>query len=390
MDLNEKKKQIHIDQEAFSILEMVKEGILYPVRGLMNQEQIKQVNQSGIFEGCSFPTPLILSPNGRRNQEVMKSLKIGEEIDICVQKNKVGEMVIEEVFPLNKDERIKKIMGGNMGHPDTARIYQRLGNYGIYGQYTINGEKIKPIKTLIQDQIKALNAKKICGVMLNANPIHMVHEKILQESLMRNDMLIIFIPHHNNWLLPYQLRLKSVRYVVENFLPTHKILTIPLDYTYLLAGPNRMILNALICKNYGCTEFVASLGSSDLSTFYEGNQICTVMDNIVGIDIDIKLLSEYIYCDVCNTIKNTKICPHGPHHHIAYSSRNFFELLKMGIMPPEVFMRKEVSAMILSHLFPNQPKKLNRLYQDLVTQHGLIQEGEEKFYERLSELYHVK
>lgn len=390
MDLSEKKKQIHIDQEAFSILEMVKEGILSPVRGLMNQEQIKEVNATGLFEGCSFPAPLILSPNGRRNQEVMKNLEIGEEIDIYVQKSKVGEMKIEEVFPLNKDERIKKIMGGDLGHPDTARIYQRLGNYGIYGSYNINCEKIKPIKELIQERIKTLKAKKICGVMLNANPIHMVHEKILQESLMRNDMLIIFLPHHNNWLLPYPLRLKSVQYVVDNFLPSEKILIVPLDYTYLLAGQNRMILNALICKNYGCTEFVASLGSSDLSAFYEGSQIYTIMDKIQGIKLDIKLLSEYIYCDTCNTIKNTKICPHGPHHHIAYSSRNFFELLKMGVMPPEVFIRKEVSAMILAHLFPNQPKKLNKLYQDLVTQNGLIQEGDEKFYERLSQLCHVK
>ena len=390
MDLSERKKQIHIDQEAFSILEMVKEGILAPVNGLMNQKQIQEVNATGLFNGCSFPSPLILSPNGRRNQEVMRSLEVGEEIDIYMQKNKVGEMLVKEIFPLNKDERIKKIMGGDMGHPDTARIYQRLGNFGIYGDYSIESEKISSIKKLIQEKIKTLKAKKICGVMLNANPIHKVHEKILQETLMRNDMLIIFLPHHNNWLLPYPLRLKSVQYVVENFLPSHKILIIPLDYTYLLAGQNRMFLNALICKNYGCTEFVASLGSSDLSTFYEGNQICTIMDKIQGIKLDIKLLSEYIYCNTCNTIKNTKICPHGPHHHIAYSSRNFFELLKMGIMPPEVFIRKEVSAMILTHLFPNQPKKLNKLYQDLMTQNGLIEEGDEKFYERLSQLCHVK
>ena len=390
MDLSEKKKQIHIDQEALSILEMVSEGILLPVEGLMNQEQIKEVNEKGLFKGCSFPAPLILSPNGKRNQEVMKGLEIGEEVDICVQKSKVGEMTIREIFPLNKDERIKKIMGGDLGHPDTTRIYQRLGNYGVYGEYKVNAHKIKENKQLIKNKIKELKAKKICGVMLNANPIHMVHEKILQESLMRNDMLIIFLPKHNNWLLPYSLRLRSVQHVVDNFLPSHKILIIPLDYTYLLAGQNRMILNALICKNYGCTEFVASLGSSDLSTFYEGNQICTIMDNIQGIKLDIKLLSEYIYCDICNTIKNTKICPHGTHHHIAYNSKNFFELLKMGIMPPEVFIRKEVSAMILAHLFPNQPKKLNKLYYDLISQNGLIQESDERFYERLSYLYHVK
>lgn len=390
MDLRRKKKQIHIDSEALAVLEMMQEGILSPVKQLMNQKQIQEVNQTGTFKGCSFPAPLVLSPSGRKNQEVISSLESGEEIELVVNKTQVGKLRVEEVFPVNKDERIKKIMGGDLGHPDVARIYQRLGNYGIYGEYEVIGDKIKANKLEIAKKIQELNAKKICGVMLNANPIHMVHEKILQEALMRNDLLIVFLPHHNNWLLPYSLRFRSVEHIINNFLPHQKILVLPLDYTFLLSGPNRMILNALICKNYGCTEFIASLGGSDLSTFYEGDRAHTIMDSMQGIDIEIKLVSEYIYCNICNTIKNSKICPHGKHHHISYDSRNLFELLKLGIMPPEVFIRKEVSAMILSHLFPNQLKNLNKLYYDLVSQNGIVEDEEEKFYERLSKLYHVK
>lgn len=390
MDLRKEKKRICIDREALSILEMLQEGILSPVVSLMNENEAQEVNQTGLFMGCSFPSPLIFAPSGRKNQEVIQGLREDEEVELFVCGEKAGLLRVKEIFKVDREERIRKIMGGDLGNIETERIYQRIGNYAIYGDLEVIGHKVSQNKKIIQDKINALGAKKICGVMLNANPIHKVHEKILEESLFKHDLLVIFVPHHNSWFLPFSLRIKSLEYVVNNFLPFEKILIVPLDYTYLLAGQNRMILNALICKNYGCTDFIASLGSSDLGIFCEGDRTFTIMDSIQGIDLSIQLLSEYIYCNQCNTIRSTKICPHGKHHHISYDSRNLFEMLKMGLMPPEIFIRKEVSAMILTHLFPDRAKKLNKLYSDLVTQEGVVVENEKRFYENLSRLYHVR
>lgn len=390
MDLRKEKKRIYIDREALSVLEMLQEGILSPVTSLMNEEQAKQVNQSGLFMGCSFPSPLIFAPSGRKNQEVIQTFTQGEEVDLFVSDERVGFLRVQEVFRIDKEERIRKIMGGDLGNIETERVYRRIGDYAIYGEFEVIGYKVSQNKKRIQDKIRSLRAKKICGVMLNANPIHKVHEKILEETLFKHDLLVIFVPHHSSWFLPFSLRIESLEYVIKNFLPFEKILIVPLDYTYLLAGQNRMILNALICKNYGCTDFIASLGSSDLGIFCEGDRTFTIMDSIQGIDLSIQLLSEYIFCNQCNTIRSTKICPHGKHHHISYDSRNLFEMLKLGIMPPEVFIRKEVSAMILAHLFPSRIKNLNKLYSDLVSQEGVVEESERRFYENLSGLYHVR
>lgn len=391
MALKKEKKQIYIDKEALAVLEMLQEGILTPVVSLMDLESGKEVMRSGLYKGVSFPSPLLFSPNGKKNQEVILQSKYGDEIDLCYADKKVGNFWVDEVFEVDQDERVKKILGGDLGHPEYLRIRQRFGKYAVSGRFFVEGNRnIAQNKTKITQKIKELQAKKICGVVLNANPIHKVHEKILQEALLKHDLLVIFVPHHNNWFLPFSLRLQSLEYVVEHFLPAQKIIIAPLDYTYLLAGQNRMILNALICKNYGCTDFIASLGSSDLSTFVEGDRTCTVMDQIQGVDINIHLLSEYVYCKICNTIKSTKICPHGKHHHISYDSKNFFEMLKFGLMPPEVFMRKEISSMILTHLFPGRTKKLNKLYSDLVSHEGIVEDKEENFYESLSRLYHVK
>lgn len=393
MDLSEKKKmkKIYIDKEALSILEMMSEGILSPVTSLMDEQSFLEVMHSGEFEGVSFPSPLVFSPNGNKNQEIIRNLQKNEEVELFFGEKKVGKLLVQSVFKTDPKERAKKIVGGDLGHPEYLRIQQRLGEYALSGKFELlSSGTVAQNKTRIAEKIKELGAKKICGVMLNANPVHKVHEKILQEALLKNDLLVIFVPHHSNWFLPFSLRFESLEYVVHHFLPAHKILIVPLDYTYLLAGQNRMILNALICKNYGCTDFIASLGSSDLSTFVEGDRTYTIVNKIRGVDLSIQLLSEYVYCKICNTIKSTKICPHGAHHHISYDSKNFFEMLKLGLMPPEVFMRKEISAMILTYLFPNRTRRLNKLYSDLVSHEGIVHDEEENFYKTLCELYHVK
>ncbi|ANV98622.1 hypothetical protein BBW65_07345 [Helicobacter enhydrae] len=393
MESNAKNKQIHIDKEALCILELAQENLLQPVTGLMSQKEMLEVDQSGFYKNCSFPSSLILSPSGKKNEEIITSLQPQENVELCIQDQSVGTLQVEEIFPIDKESRIKQIMGGNLGHPDIGRVYKRIGNYAVYGKYQVITSDITRNKAIIRDKIQELGARKISGIFLNANPIHKVHEKILQEALLRNDLLIIFLtrPHHTTWLLPYELRYKNVQCVIDNFLPSARVLLLPMDYTYLLSGTNRMILNAIICKNYGCTEFIASLGSSNLSTFYEGDRTHTILDSIQGVEIAKHLVSEYIYCDTCNNIKSTKICPHGTHHHISYDSRDFFELLKLGVMPPEVFIRKEVSASILAHLFPSQAKKLDKLYYDLISSKGIIEEGsDENFYINLSRLYRVK
>lgn len=390
MDLKRKKKQIYIDREAWSVLEMIQEGILFPATSLMNEAQVKEVNQTGIFQGVSFPSPLVFAPNGKRNQKVIEGLKSQDEVDLYVCDQKIGTLQVESVFKIDKEERVRKIVGGDLGHPETPRISQRIGNYAVYGEVKVMGRQIAQNKRKIAQKIQELDAKRICGVMLNANPIHKVHEKILQEALLENDLLLIFVPQHGGQFLSFDLRMRCLEYVVSNFLPSKKILIIPIDYTYCLSGQNRMILNALICKNYGCTDYIASLGSSDLGTFFKGDCTHTIMDSVQGLELCIHVLSEYIYCNVCNTIKSTRTCPHGKHCHISYDSKNFFEMFRFGLIPPELFVRKEVSAMILTSLFPGRVKSFNKLYSDLMSKDGIMQTEEEKFYENLLRLYHVK
>ena len=85
---------------------------------------------------------------------------------------------------------------------------------------------------------------------------------------------------------------------------------------------------------------------------------------------------------------STKTCPHGKHHHISYHSPSILEILKSGLLPPAVLVRKEISAILLSELFKNRFEDLGKLYDAIMPNSGLLEEHDEKdFYIKLLQLY---
>jgi sulfate adenylyltransferase len=59
MTSSRKNKTLLIDREAASALELVKDGLLYPVTGLMGEEESKEVLRTGLINGKTFPFPFI-------------------------------------------------------------------------------------------------------------------------------------------------------------------------------------------------------------------------------------------------------------------------------------------------------------------------------------------
>ena len=83
-----------------------------------------------------------------------------------------------------------------------------------------------------------------------------------------------------------------------------------------------------------------------------------------------------------------KLLSSGTHHHIKYRSEAILTLLKKGIIPPPIMMRKELTAIYLSALFPDRFENLQQLYYDLIPNDGIIEKvTEEEFYLKLIQLY---
>jgi sulfate adenylyltransferase len=385
-----KNRALFIDQEAVSALTLLKSGMLSPVTALMNEAQSKEVLNSGMFMGKTFPFPLILSPSGKVNESILTTAIKGEHLDLICDNTLIGELCVDEVYPIDPRERLRQIYGTeDLSHPGVNATHKRLGKYAICGEYTIDLTPVKSIQSMITQAKDQTGAKHTTALFMAANPLHRAHERFIRQSLERTDLVVIFLlKPYNNADLHYDLRYQTLQYFVENYLPRNRVVVVALESSYIFAGSNEVILDAIVAKNYGCNRLMIGQNHAGIGMYYDHNANKSILDRLIGIDIEVGIASEYVYCNQCKTLVSIQTCPHGHHHHISYHSESILELMQQGLLPPAVLVRKEISSMIVASLYPNRFKNLAKLYYDIMPVNGLLEEHTEKdFYVELMRLY---
>ncbi len=390
MASSRKNNTLYIDHEALSALALLKAGLLYPVTSLMNKKQTMDVLETGTYNKKIFPFPLILAPSGKMNEEVLAEAETGDRLTLVSEDVEVGHLIVEEVFEINPKERVRQIYGtDNLEHPGVKATYSRLGKTAVSGDFEIDLSTITQRKKDIETAKQRIGAQHVTAIMMGANPLHRAHERLIRQALDKTDLVVIFLlKPFNSADLQFDLRSETLTYFVQNFLPTNRVIVVPLENSYIFAGYNEVIIDSIVAKNFGCNRLTIGQNHAGVGMYYDQNTNKSIIDKLTGLDIEVDIASEYVYCNVCKTLVSTKTCPHGQHHHISYHSDSILELIKLGLLPPAVLMRKEIAAIILSHLFPDRFKNLEKLYYDIMPVTGLLEKHTEKdFYIELMKLY---
>ncbi len=385
-----KNRELHIDIEALATLSLVQEGILYPVTKLMCQKEAKEVDEKGIYKNKTFPFSFIFAPSGKRNKEVLQNAKKGEILDIYVNKRKKGWIRVEEIFPIDRLERVRKIFStSDPEHPGVKDTLSRLGDYAVCGEYRVEFEDIKKVKEQIKKIKEERDIKHTTAIMMAAKPLHRGHERVMRLALEKTDLLIIFLlkPYKKD-IISYELRYETLKYFTDNFFPKNRVLIVPFENTYIFAGYNNVILDSIAAENLGCDKIVIGKNHAGIGMFYDKKETKSIIDTFKGINIEIEVVNEFVYCDICKTLVSTDTCPHGQHHHISYHSEPILELLKAGVLPPAVLVRKEISAIILSKLFPNRFHKVMDKFANIFPVSAILEpQSERDFYIQLMKLH---
>ncbi len=385
-----RNNEIHIDNEALTTLAMAKEGVLSPIDKLMNRHEAEAVDRTARYKGSFFPFSFILAPAGKRNENVLKQAKKGDLLYIVVDGENRGEIVVEDIFEIDRMKRIEKIFGTtDPTHPGVEDTLNRLGRYAVSGEYKIDCSNIRSIKNAISTMIERTKAHNISAIMVSAKPLHRGHERFIRMTLEKSDLLILFLlkPYKKD-TYSYDLRLKTLKYFVDNFLPRNKVLIVPFENTYIFAGFNNIILDAIAARNFGCTHLAVGQNHAGIGLYYDKTGTKSIVDQYSDLNIKIEVSNEFVYCNECKTLVSTKTCPHGSHHHISYNSEFILELLNAGVLPPAVLVRKEISAILLSNLYPNRFNKLIQKFNNFFPSEGLLEEmTEEKFYLEIMKLH---
>jgi len=144
MGSQKRNRELYLDSEALGTLRMCKEGILSPVDKLMNSIVAKEVDKTSLYKGQHFPFSFILAPSGKRNEEVLKSAQKNDILEIIVNDEKCGELIVEESFKIDRLKRVEKIFATtDSAIKGVADTLKRLGNYAISGEVKINSDEVK-------------------------------------------------------------------------------------------------------------------------------------------------------------------------------------------------------------------------------------------------------
>ena len=384
--VSQEKNKIILNQELFGTLCLIKSGALGKFTKLMNKEQISQSLIDNKFQNEPMPFAFMFAPSDQISQETIKNCKKNEKIPLFLGKKIVGEITCESVFETKNFNDVVSIF--DISSPkQNAKIH---GEFALSGEFSIFEDKLANLLLNINELKNTLNAQQITALFLTADPLHRVHERLIRLTIDKADFVIVFlIRSQKEDKLPYDLRQKTLEYFAKTFLPTNRIIIVPLHDTHIFTEHKFPELECIVAKNFGASKLVLGQNHEHIGAFFDSNKIRTILDGYKNsFDMEILVMPEFVYCNECKTLVSTKSCPHGSHHHTKYHTQTLKTLLRQGIMPPSIFMRKEISAMILSELFPNRFENLQKIYNDLFPNNGILEAHDEKeFYEELMNLY---
>lgn len=384
MELQRKNKQIFIDQESYGTLILIKNQILGKFDKLMNEAQAELIHKTKSYLGDPMPYAFCFAPSGKKNQECIKTLKNGEIVDLIKDGVCVGNIKTEFVYELNdKIDNIFSYQAKILGQDP------KIGKFALSGEIEIFDSNFKEIKAKIFEKMETENIKKVTALMLKADPFHRLHERLVRMTIDKADLVLLFLLRTNDEnQLDFELRRKTIEYFRDNFLPRDRIIIVPFENTQIFCDHNP-VLECIAARNLGATKLVLGQNHKGIGMFFDENQPHTILDSYKNdLGIEIIVMPEFVYCEKCKTIVSTKTCPHGAHHHIKYNTNTLKIILKEGILPPAIFMRKEISAMILSALFPNRFENLQKIYDDMFPNSGILEcHSDKEFYEELMKLY---
>ena len=382
-----KNSEISITTEVYGALELIKNKILSNYDSLMDDEQIKEVAKKGYFNGEPMPYSFGFAPFGEQNQSVASKLTAGQRVNLSLDGKVVGHIDVAKVFKFDEGMRAKNIFLANEASNDKEI---NLGKYGISGKFELYDESMQESKKALGELIAESGAKKITAVFLTADPFNRAHERLVRMTIDKADLVVVFlIRTREERHIDYEIRKQVLDYFNQNYLPTKKVFVFALKNTTLFTSHANPTLECIAASRLGANKLVIGQNHSGIGMFFDHNEAHTILDIYKNdLNLDVIVLPELVYCNKCKTLVSTKSCPHGQHHQIKYHPDVIKELLFNGIMPPAILVRPEISALILSKLYVNRFKDIQKLCDDLFVNSGLLENKTDRdFYEELMKLY---
>jgi pyruvate kinase len=355
---SDKNKSTILNQRQCLDLEQIAIGGYSPLEGFMVKSELDSVLSSmRLANGIIWPIPILLDVE----KEFVTDLNTGDTILLKdFAGYVVGDMLVEDIYEFDKRIIIKSLYGdvddshpGKMIINDLKDIFLG-GRINMYSRMNTeyNGYALSPRQT--RRLFEEKNWTKVAGFHTR-NVIHKAHEFIQLSALKKGlcDGLLIHpvVGQKKAGDFNSKYIIDSYELMTKLFYPQNTVVFSVFSTYSRYAGMREAIFTAICRQNYGCSHFI--VGRDHTGVGVGETQIDEEGENLLH-NLDIKIIQfQQVSYSVNDKSYIESGAPPETSHQPELKSISGSEarrMLKLFKSPPEWYMRKEISDLVITAL----------------------------------------
>ena len=330
-----------------------------PLKGFMTKIELESVLENLRLPGGDiWPIPILLDVD----PAYLKGTVKGDFLALSdAGGNKFGYIKVSDIYEFSKQTLINKLYQGyDNTHPGIMQI-NALNSMFIGGNIYITKEiKLKhEVHCLTPTQSRKLfdekNWSKVVGFHTR-NAIHRAHEFIQLSGLEKGNCDGLFVhpvvgqkksgDYNSDFII------ESYKIMQEKFYPKNKVI-FGVFSTYSRYANEREALFTAICrKNFGCSHFIVGRDHTGVGNSLDVSD--SIFSKLGDIGIEIIYFNNVEFSSLDNKYIERPNDKENLEQNLSISGTEAREMLSKFKEPPEWYMRKEISKMLINAIKSNK------------------------------------
>ena len=344
--------KIPIDEKIYMDAEQISIGTFSPLTGFMTKKQLISVlNNLRLPDSTPWPMPVTLDVD----DDCAKKLKDQEYAALTYNGENVAIIQIKDIYKFDIEKLVLKLYGTSDPKHHGVTVTQKLKPWFLGCKIYLIKRKNSEFKQyeLTPMQARLLfeerNWTKIVGFHTR-NVIHRSHEFIQMEALKMTGCDGLFVhpvigkKKQGDFLTKHIIN--SYEIMQKQFYPANKVIFAAFSTFSRYAGPREALFTALCRQNFGCSHFIVGRDHTGVGKYYAPNASHKIFDCFPDLGIKAVCFDEVIYSEDSNKYVHLSDFQKATEHFLSISGTEARKIFKSGSIPPEWFMRPEISQQI--------------------------------------------
>lgn len=345
---------ITVNNDLANDIENIADGILSPLEGFMLANDFANVLKRGRLEnGIAWTMPIVLDVK----EQTARQMKESCDVAIKDERQRIFAIIhVEDVFRWNKGEMAQAVYQTNdVKYPGVAKtmVMQDMlvgGKIDLIDRPAgndIRSHRLSPVRT--RDEFIKNGWKSVLGFQTRTIP-SLADEMLQKAALDLFDGVFVnpLLGREKGGDFKDEVIIKAYETLIGNYYPKNSVMLATLHTGMRYAGPNEAILQAIVCKNFGCSHFIVDRHHADIDDYYHPSAADEIFKDYTDLEIKPVFFPAFFYCKVCMNTVSENTCPHDVQYRVELSGERLKKIVTSRERPPELLMRPEITDLILN------------------------------------------